>query len=46
MLTFKLNNEPTNILTNRFATSEKSPIFQSHKSYKNSLAFMADSTQI
>jgi len=37
MLTFKLNNEPTNILTNRFATTEKSPIFQSHKSYKSPL---------
>jgi len=37
MLTFKLNNEPTNIYK-RFATAEKSPIFQSHKSYKIPLA--------
>jgi len=42
MLTFKLNNELTNILTNRFATTEKSPIFQSHKSYTNSLAVIAE----
>jgi len=36
MLKFKLN---TNLQTfnKRFATSEKSPIFQSHKSYKKSL---------
>jgi len=33
MLTFKLNNKPTNI-QKRFATTEKSPISQSHKSYK------------
>ena len=36
MLTFKLNNEPTNIQQS-FVSAEKSPIFKSHKSYKNSL---------
>ena len=36
MLTFKLNtNRQT--FNKRFATSEKSSIFKSHKSYKNSL---------
>ena len=28
--------------TNRFATTEKSPIFQSHKSYTNTLQLMAE----
>jgi len=29
--------QTTKMPTNRFATTEKSPIFQSHKSYTNSL---------
>jgi len=37
MLTFKLNYEPTNI-QQMICYVRKSPIFQSHKSYKNSLA--------
>jgi len=41
MLTFKLNNKLTNIQL-KFATAEKSPIFTSHKSYKNSLLKIAD----
>ena len=41
MLTFKLNMNRQTVNT-RFATTEKSPIFQSHKSYKNSLAFMPE----
>ena len=41
MLTFKLNNELTNI-QKRFATTEKSPIFQSHKSYKIPLAVIKE----
>ncbi len=45
MLTFKLNNKPTNILTNRFATTEKSPISQSHKSYKIPLAVILKNTK-
>jgi len=41
MLTFKLNlNRQT--FNERFASTEKSPIFQSHKSYSNSLPNMAD----
>jgi len=37
MLTFKLNiNRQT--FNKNIATAEKSPIFTSHKSYKNSLA--------
>ena len=41
MLTFKLNNEPTNIQL-IICYNRKSPIFQSHKSYKNSLQNIAD----
>ena len=37
MLKFDLV-QTTNILTNQFATTEKSPIFQSHKFYKKPLA--------
>ena len=41
MLTFDLVQTDKHS-TNRFATTEKSPIFQSHKSYKKSLPNMAD----
>ena len=37
MLKFELV-QTTKILTNRFATTEKSPIYLSHKSYKKPLA--------
>jgi len=37
MLTFDLVQNDKHS-TNRFATTEKSPIFQSHKSYKKPLA--------
>ena len=37
MLTFKLNNEPTNIQL-KFVLAEKSSIFKPHKSYKITLA--------
>jgi hypothetical protein len=41
MLTFKLNiNRQT--FNKYIATAEKSPIFTSHKSYSNSLAFMPE----
>jgi hypothetical protein len=41
MLKFKLNtNQQT--FNKRFTTSEKSPIFQSHKSYKIPLQLTAD----
>ena len=41
MLKFKLNtNRQT--FNKRFATTEKSPIFQSHKSYKKPLLVIAD----
>ncbi len=36
MLTFELNKEPTNI-QQTICYVRKSPIFQSHKSYKNTL---------
>jgi len=36
MLTFKLKLKQLTF-NKRFATTEKSPIFQSHKSYKNPL---------
>jgi hypothetical protein len=36
MLTFELVQNDKHS-TNRFATTEKSPIFQSHKSYTNTL---------
>ncbi len=41
MLTFKLNNKPTNI-QQKFVTAEKSPISQSHKSYKIPLTKMPE----
>ena len=41
MLTFKLNTNRQTFNKN-IATAEKSPIFTSHKSYKNSLQNIAD----
>ena len=41
MLTFKLNTNRQTFNKN-IATAEKSPIFTSHKSYKNSLPLMPE----